>query len=523
MRFIVGVLTAVLVGATSLVAGQPSPQELADRIDLHLAERWKSDKIQAAPLSDDSEFLRRVFLDLTGRIPASRDVHEFLADGSRDKRARIIDALLASPRHAIHFSHVWRALLLPEVEASGDARFFQSGFETWLRERRRLRVPYDQLVYDLVATPIETRADAAQPVFGQSDHANPLAFFAVKDARPENLAAATTRLFLGVQLECAQCHDHPFAAWTQDQFWNQAAFFAGIERQGNGIFAPLLESVDRHEVTPPNGTRAIPAVFLDQKGAPRKTKKNARVALARWITAADNPYFARAAVNRFWSQFFGIGIVQPVDDFRDGHPPSHPKLLDDLTRSFVAARFDLDYLISAICRSRGYQLSSAVTQSRVTDPRQFARGAVKPLSGDQFVDSLALAVGLGDIRQLDSYTGEPNARRDQLRKQFAPRGSGSEPETSILQALTLMNGKIANQATTPGESATLTAVSEMPLADSAARIEALYVAALSRKPTAKESEALVAYVKRVDNSREPERLADVFWMLLNSAEFRVNH
>src|SRR5262249_45138994 len=152
-----------------------------------------------------------------------------------------------------------------------------------------------------------------------------------------------------------------FARWSRDQFWNQAAFFAGIEKRGNGLFAPLAEIAGRRELTPTNATTTVRALLLDKQAPPVETSVSPRVALARWITAPDNPYFARATVNRVWGQLFGTGIVEPVDDFHDGHPPSHPELLDDLALAFVAARFDMRYLLRGICLSQAYQRTSAQT------------------------------------------------------------------------------------------------------------------------------------------------------------------
>jgi hypothetical protein len=514
MRTVSLSVLTTLLAALPVAAATPDPEKLADRIDRHLTARWQEAGARPAPLADDAEFLRRVYLDLTGRIPKTRDVHDFLADRSPDKRAKLIDQLLDSPRHAVHFTNVWRELLLPEAAASGQAALFQPGFEAWLRQRLRARIGHDQLVRELLTVPLP--ANSPQPVLRQPDAANPLAFFAVKEAKPENLAAAATRLFLGIQLECAQCHDHPFAAWSREQFWNQAAFFAGIERHGSGLFAPLTEAADRREVTPAYRQKAVPAVFLDGKRPQWTAGTSPRAVLAEWMTAPDNPFFARAAVNRFWGHFFGLGLVDPVDDFTEKNPPSHPELLDDLARSFTSARFDTGYLIRAICRSQAYQRSSARTHPSQDDPKLFARMAVKGLSGEQFFDSLALATGYRESG------GRGSPRRDFLAR-FAPQGRPSEPETSILQALTLMNGRFVTESTALDSSGTLTAIAETPLLDTAQRIEALYVATLSRKPTDSERERLLEHVRRDGPDGERRRLGDVLWMLLNSAEFRLNH
>src|SRR5262245_44991017 len=204
-------------------AEPPEPRDLAKRIDTWLAKEHLAQKIQVAPRADDAEFLRRAFLDLTGRIPKASDVRAFLADKDPEKRDKLIALLLETPRHASHFATQWRAWLTPEISAGGPAGVFQAGFEAWLYQKFRTNVPYDRFVFDLLTTPIASDPQAAEVVFRDFERPNALAFYAVKDAAPENLAAVTSRMFLGVQLECAQCHDHPFAQWTRTQFWNQAA------------------------------------------------------------------------------------------------------------------------------------------------------------------------------------------------------------------------------------------------------------------------------------------------------------
>lgn len=509
-------LAASLTGTRWAAAESPDPMELAARIDARLEARWKKDKVQPAPRADDAEFLRRACLDITGRIPRPAEVHEFLADRSADKRRRLIARLLESPRYAVHFANVWRAELAPEVATLPEARVFQVGFEAWLRQQLRAGIGYDQLVRELLTVPIASQPAQAEPVLRDPERPNPLAFFAVKEARPENLAAAVTRTFLGIRLECAQCHDHPFARWKQEQFWAQAAFFAGITRQGNQLFAPLTEVRDRRELMLPNRSKPQLAEFLDTGRPSGQAEGSPRSALAGWLAAPRNPFFARAAVNRLWGHFFGKGLVDPVDDFRDDNPPSDPELLDGLARAFVTARFDLRYLIQAICSSQAYQRTSAATHPSQNDTELPARLTVKALTGEQFFDSLALATGYRDEQDRGA------ARREFLTR-FTLAGSLNEPETSVQQALTLLNGRFVAWATDPEKCPTLFAVTQTPGMTRAERIEALYLATLSRKPTAAERERMERFVTAVDPGREAERLADVFWTLLNSAEFRLNH
>jgi hypothetical protein len=515
LRLLVAALVALVPSPGRAAEGPPDPAELAARIDRRLEARWQADRVRSAPLAEDSEFLRRAFLDLTGRIPRPADVHEFLADPSADKRARLVDRLLDDPRYAVHFANVWRAALAPEITSRPEAAVFQAGFEAWLRDRLRTGVGHDRLVRELLTTPIADAGRGTEPVLRDPERPNPLAFFAVKEARPENLAAAVTRTFLGLRLECAQCHNHPFARWKQEQFWTQAAFFAGLSRQGNGVFAPLAEAPGRRELTPPGGRKPAAARFLDGT-TPRREGAGPRAELAGWITSADNPYFARATVNRLWGHFFAVGLVDPVDDFRDDNPPSDAELLDDLARAFAASGFDTRTLIRALCRTQAYQRTSARTDPSQDRPRLPARMAVKALTGEQFFDSLALATGYRDDQ-------DRGAARRQFLTRFALAGSAAEPETSVQQALTLLNGKFVARATDPDACPTLIAVTQTPGMSTRQRIEALTLATLGRKPTARELARLHKYLDQAGPGREPERLADVFWALLNSAEFRLNH
>ena len=498
-------LLGILLLAPPGRAAAPDPQELADRIDERLDARLKAAGVPAAPAADDAEFLRRASLDITGRIPAVREVHDFLADPSPGKRGRLIDDLLETPRHAAHAAAVWRAALAPETTAVPEARPFRAGFEAWLRLRLRQNAPYDDIARDLIAAPLSGDADSPTPALRRPEEANPLAFYAVKEAKPENLAAAVSRVFLGVQIECAQCHDHPFARWTRDQFWNQAAFFAGLERSGDGLFAPISEKA-AGDIRVGDTKRRVPPRFLDGK-APGP---HPRDELAAWVTARDNPFFARTAANRVWGQFFGRGLVDPVDDFHESNPPSHPELLDDLAEAFAESGYDLRYLARAIGRTKAYRRTSARTDPGQDDPKLFARMAVKGLTGEQLFDSLSRATGLRDKDGRDPA-------RDRFLAGFAQGGRPAEPQTSIPQALALMNGKFVAAATTLESSPALIAAYELPGLTDAERVEVLYLSALGRKPRAKE----VARLTKLAGGREA--LEDLFWALLNSAEFRLNH
>jgi hypothetical protein len=502
---------------------------LAARIDKHLAAGWSAAGVEPAPLADDAEFLRRVTLDVAGRIPSVAEARAFFQDRAPDKRLRLVERLLASPRYVTHWVNIWRALLLPETSASLQARFLTPGFETWLREQFAKNAGYDAMVRELLTAPID--ANSPRFAFNRTLSSNPLAYFVAKDSRPENLAAATARVFLGIRLECAQCHDHPFAEWKRDQFWSLAAFYSGIRNQGEGDFtSPAQEIADRREMSIPGTERVVQARFPDGSEPTWEYRISTRRTLANWITSPQNPYFARATVNRMWYQLFGRGIVEPVDEMVGAESAaSHPELLNELAAAFVARSFDLKFLIRAITASRAYQLTSASTQPSQDDPRLFARMPLRGLTAEQLLDSLAQATGHRDnVARDPRILGGPNSGRDELLSKFTEQHDRpTEFQTTILQALALMNGRLIADQTALERSDLLAAILDSPFLDTAAQVETLYLATLARQPRPKELERALRFLENSDSeNRENVRkqaLADVFWALLNSGEFLLNH
>ncbi|HEY7155290.1 MAG TPA: DUF1549 and DUF1553 domain-containing protein [Gemmataceae bacterium] len=500
---------------------------LAAKIDQLIAARWEVEKVTPAPMTEDGPFLRRLSLDTIGRIPSVSETRRFLDEADSDKREHAIDHLLDSPGYVTNFSNIWRDLLLPEAAADFQQRFLSASIERWLRKEFANNVSYDQMVRDLLTMPL--KMDQRNMVMAiRGGDVSPVAFYMSKQGKPENLAASTARVFLGVRLECAQCHNHPFSRWTREQFWGQAAFFGGIRRQnnnGNNIFAPLSETADRRELPIPGTERVAQARFLDGKDPQWRYKVSARNTLADWMTAADNPFFARATVNRLWAHFFGVGIVEPVDDFNDENTPSHPELLDELARQFASHGFDFRFMIRAITLSKTYQLSSVHPDAKPPDVRLFARMPIKGLSQDQLFDSFILATGTpnpnGNQRR---FNFNPNSPQGQFEAKFTSQDKRTEYQTSIPQALALMNGKLIADATHPAKSEFLTAVVNAPFLDTDGRIETLFLATLSRKPRPDEAEKYRRYVEKggaVKNTQAA--LGDVFWALLNSPEFFLNH
>ncbi len=526
--------TWVLAAALLLTAARPAcagPPDDADKlaatIDRLIEARLKEEGVRPAPIADDGAFLRRLSLDVVGRVPAVSEARRFLKEATPDKKRRELERLLDSPGYANHFTNVWRDLLLPEANADFQRRFLVPGVETWLRRHFSDNTPYDKMVRELITLNVAPGRDGMlqyQELFrGGGD--SPIGFYLAKEGKPENLAASTARLFLGVRLECAQCHDHPFGGWTRDEFWGQAAFFAGIRApNGNFYFGQLREVNDRRELPIPGTERVAQARFLDGKQPRWKYKVGARESLADWMTAKDNPYFARTAVNRMWGHFFGVGLVDPVDDFSEENKPSHPELLDELARQFVAHGYDLKFLVRAITLSKTYQRGSAYPSADRPDTRLFACVPVKGLSPEQLYDSILEATRTRDNTPFARRAVVFGGPRQEFVQKFAAQERRTDYQTSIPQALAMMNSNLVSAATHPTKSELLAAVNEAPFMTTAGRVEALFLATLCRKPTAEEAVKLVQYVDKGGAAGDRKKaLADVYWVLLNSSEFMFNH
>lgn len=520
-----GALALVLLASPALAAD--SADKLAAAIDRHLAARWKAEKVKPAPIADDAEFARRAYLDIVGRIPRVSEVRAFLEETSKDKRAKLIDSLLGMPAHATHFAAVTRASWVPS-NANPQFAFAGNQMEPWLRERFLANTPADEVVKQVLTVPF--------PIPGSTPGYTPemqalLAFYQSNESKPETVAAAASRLFLGVKLECAQCHDHPFNVYTRDQFWEFAAFFADVTP--NLTYGRVRQAGETGEPTEkkrlkiPNTDRTVEATFFDGTRPEWSDKRTPRQELAAWLTTSKNPYFARNLANRTWAHFFGLGLLDPVDEPGEMNPPSHPELLDELAKSFAQSGFDNRYLIRAITRSKAYQRSSRQTHESQADPRQFARMSLRGLTPGQIFDSFATATGHREqagARQSAGFPGQVgNARADFLAR-FANPEKATETQTSILQALLLMNGSAVNTQTNLQRSETLAAIADAPFWTTKERVEAIFLAVLTRKPSKQEAESFGSYVDRGGTAGDKGKaLADVFWVLLNSTEFLFNH
>ncbi len=536
-----GALCSPLRAADAAAAPIRDPAALAVVIDRYIDEGAAARKATPGPIADDAEFLRRVYLDLAGRIPRNREVREFLADTSADKRARKVDELLDSPQYVNHMTHVYRTLLLPQNN-NPQIQALAPAMEAWLRKHFLANTPYNEMVRDLLTTNV-VQNPAMQQQFvirggGPANGNTGIAFFQANELKPENLAAATSRLFLGVKLECAQCHDSKFDKWTRKQFWEYAAFFSGIGPQAppqpgdDPDFSQATDAGHNHSIKMPGSDKVLQAHFLDGKAPAWKDDVPTREVLADWMLSPNNPYFARAAANRVWAHLFGIGIVDPADDLRPDNPPSHPELLNALAQAFVDNKYDVKFLIRAITASKAYQRTSAV-EGTADDPRLFTHMPVKGLTAEQLYDSLALATGFseGDDNDPNAFVnpfGGGGTRAEFLARFSNSADKRTETTTSILQALALMNGRITGDATkaflASPQNRTLAAACDAPFLDARQKLDLLYISALGRPMRPAEAERMVKYVEKGGPSGDQNKaLADVFWVLLNSSEFIFNH
>jgi hypothetical protein len=496
-------------------------QELAVYIDAQLAAVWEKAKIVPAPRADDAEYLRRAHLDLVGKIPSVAELQDFLADNRPDKRIRVVEELLHRGAYAQHFANTWRNSMLSGTPENVASEQLLRQFQTWLRLRFTVNMPYDRLVSDLLTEPLDVQTMQPTMMATQRFVPTPAAFFQANELKREQIAASASRFFLGVQVQCAQCHDHPFSHWKQREFWSLAAFF---DTSAPGVATLKATSGSSNAIQIPDTDITVEPAYLDGTQPDWTSGADKRALLAGWMTQADNPYFAKAAINRLWDHFLGRGFVHPVDDLDPANPPSHPQLLEEMSRQFVLHGYDLKYVIRAIMQSRAYQLTSRSAGTAEDDLPYFARMPVRRMTSDQLFQSIVQATGFREPRRL-ARPGAPlpemATAADAFRSRFAdsavPR---TEAETSILQALALMNGKLTSDATDLQSSETLLAVTEAPFLDVPEQVEMLFMATLSRQPTVEESQELVTYVQAGDSKSS---LADVFWALLNSAEFALNH
>lgn len=488
--------------------------------------------IPPSPVCDDATFIRRVSLDIAGRLPTDSEASAFLADQSPDKRTRAIDSLLRSSSYADHFANKWTALLKNRRDDASDITS-NFAFFAWIRDGLLENKPYDQMVRELLAA---TGTVIANP---------PVVWYKrVKD--PKQQLEDVAQLFLGVRMQCAQCHHHPFEKWSQDDYYSLSAFFTQVGRKPTAIRG---EDMIFHKRGIANATNiktgaslkpaalgdSIPGILPDE---------DPRLKLADWMSSPTNPFFAKAIVNRYWKHFFRRGLIEPEDDIRDTNPPTNPELLAALEKHFIASQFDLRELVRVIVSSNAYQLSSSPNNYNIADQQNYSRYYPRRLAAEVLLDAIDdINLTQTDFPNLPAGTravalpDNSYNRASPFLKVFGRPENESVCEceriqsSSLAQCLHLMNaGDIkAKLSNGNGRSAKL-AKAEVTNEE---KIRELYLAAFSRQPREDELKVALEFMSeaRTDASGKPidpqsakvECLQDIIWALVNTKEFLFNH
>ncbi len=515
LRTSIVLVLAACAGSTPAVTAadpKPEPATITRLIDDAVQKRLDAEKVPASPTASDAEFLRRVSLDIAGVIPSPDRVTAFLDSKEPDKRARMIDELLASPEYARRMTDIWKGLLLPNTAAS--ARQKHDPMVAWLTASFAADKRLDALARDVLTAG------------GLQDENGAVTFFLTHESVDE-ITDRVSRVFLGVQLQCAQCHKHPFGDWTQKEYWGMAAFFTkvksvyvktgDVQRYGAKEDAA---SKSKPLLMVPASKKTVPPTFLRGEQPELSADGPYLPTLADWIGSPKNPYFARAGVNRVWHQFFGRGLVNPVDDMTEDNKPSHPKLLTALAGAFADSGFDLKHLIRGICNSKAYQRTSKPA-GNTADKTFYSHMAVKVMTPFQLSDSLEAVFALANTDKTPPPTDATRKVKAGERSRFAVFFTGeddpdpTEYQAGIPQALYLMNAghhysiaKAANET-----------VNRMKTPERV--VETLFLATLSRPPTDKEAKTMLAHIAKATDKRPAYH--DVLWALINSTEFVSNH
>ena len=490
--------------------------------DLAYGRFKKLGLLPSAPCSD-AEFLRRASLDSIGTLPTPEETRAFLADTDPDKRAKLIERLLANPAWADHWAIKWADLVRPSPFRVGVRSTFM--MDAWLRESFRANKPFDQFARELLTAE------------GSTHRYGPVVFYRhFRD--PVDIAPAISQVFLGVRLDCARCHHHPNERWGQEDFFSFAAFFTDIRRKGQGISTPISGEPEYIWFAEGRSTVKHPVTGDVMKPTPLAgaamdipTTTDPRSALANWMTEPGNPFFARAVVNRVWAEFFGRGIVDPVDDFRASNPPTNEPLLDALAKDFAAHKFDLKHTMRTVMRSHLYQLSSLPNETNIADTRNFSRAYRRRLAAEVLADAVAAVTGVPDnfqglpagARALEAWNNR--LASDTLDAFGRPNASADCPcerdtRTSVVQALHLMNSTRLQEKLSSGEGRAARLAASTATPEEA--VTEIYLAAYNRPPTADELRIATRGFGDSATTRQPA-LEDVLWALLNSAEFVFNH
>jgi hypothetical protein len=489
----------------------------ANFIDKIVFEKLKRMQIVPSDVCSDEEFVRRAYLDVIGLLPTIEETKRFLADKRSDKRAALVDELLARPEYSSYWALKWADLLRIRKAKVSDAGVFK--FHQWLERAVRENMPYDVFAKALLTGSGSTLS-------------NPPANFYRTAADVNDCTETASQLFLGVRMQCAKCHNHPFEKWTQDNYYGIAAFFTRVQRKKSPMEDDLVVwSARSGEITQPRTGKTM------QPWAPQHgdfenlpAGEDRRNAFVGWLVSPGNPYFAKVEANRIWGHLLGRGIVEPVDDFRDSNPAAHPALLDALARNFVQHGYDRKYLVRTILNSRVYQLSSRSNEFNRQDVKYFSHARTRMLTAEQLLDAVCQVTGVPE-----KYAGLPAGTRaiqlpspdvdNYFLKVFGQPARETacacerSSDSNLSQALQMINGPLIHGKLRDEKNAARVRAGEGK--KPAEIVEELYLAALCRKPTEPELMAAVDFLSRSEN--KDRGLEDVCWAILNTNEFLFQH
>lgn len=486
-------------------------------VDALVAAKLKKLRIAPSPVCTDEVFLRRVYLDVVGVPPTVPEYERFMAAAEPDKRAKLIDELLERKEFAEIWVSKWAELL--QVRSVVNNLTNYKGmflYYNWLVEKISKNTPMDEMVQELLG--------ASGGTFK-----NPATMFYL--AAPETLALTenVAQVFMGMRIQCTQCHDHPFDRWTQNDYYGFAAFFSQIGRkQGEDYRETIVFNSGGGEINHPVGGVVMKPKFLGGE-TPDVVGKDRRVVLAKWLASPRNPWFASSFANRVWAHFMGAGIVEPVDDFRISNPASNPELLEELGQRFTASKYSLKALVRDVCNSRTYQRTTQRNESNVSDEWNFAHAQVRRIKAENLLDSISAVT-----ETKDKFQGLPVGARavqiaDGISSTYFLTTFGRatretvcscevKMEPTLSQALHLINGDTVNAKIQQGGLVPrLIATKKFP----EERLMELYVRCLGRKPTREELDKLLPTMG--EGANQARALDDIFWALLNSREFLFNH
>jgi hypothetical protein len=487
-------------------------------VDELAVARWKKLGIVPSDLCTDGEFIRRATLDLCGRLPTPDEVRGFLSNKAADRRAKLIDKLLDDPDYASYFAMRWGSILRNAQLAGAEQAAY--AFHDWLRDLLARNRPYDELVRGVVAASGEWPDAPAVNWYWQ-----------MRDDQLHQPVADTAQIFLGLRLQCAKCHHHPYERWSQDDYYGLAGFFARLGRKPTG--EPPAYFAARQRTTGeknPHTGKPIEPKPLDGPVLTIPADEDPRHKLVDWMARPDNPFFSRALVNRLWAHLMGRGLVDPLDDMRETNPPSNPELLDALAKDFTTHKFDMKHVLRTIMNSRTYQLSAAPNEFNRHDRQNHARFYARRLIAEVLHDATDQVCGTRTrFNKMSKQARAIDLPHEGFGSYFLdvfdrpPRSSACEcarsAGASLSQVLHLANSPELERKIADGKGRVARLIERKATPEAA--VEELYLAAFARFPTEAERRQAADYVRRQPDARRG--LEDLAWALLNSREFMFNH